>query len=122
MQAIPLLVAFVASMTFAQATHSNTPIVQTTNGPIIGLIDPATSVQIFKNIPYGADTAPTRWKAPIPPPLWTEPKLCTEYGNIAPQPWGQDISGMIQSEDCLNLNVWTPALDNGKKRPVLVYF
>lgn len=122
MQVLAFVLAFVAPLIFAQETNSNTPIVQTSSGPVIGLIDPATSVHIFKNIPYGADTAPTRWKAPVSPSPWTEPKLCTEYGNIAPQPWGQDIAGMVQSEDCLNLNVWTPALDHGKRRPVLVYF
>lgn len=122
MQAIALLVVLVASLTSGQETDSNTTaIIQTTNGPIIGLIDASTSTQVFKNIPFGANTASTRFKAPIPPPRWTEPRICTEYGNVAPQPWGMNVAGRIQSENCLNLNLWTPALD-GKKRPVLVYF
>jgi para-nitrobenzyl esterase len=98
-----------------------TDIVQTTNGPVYGFIDQDTSIQVFKNIPYGGDTSKTRFKAPVEPSNWTELRNCTAFGPVAPQPWGREIPGAIESEDCLNLNVWSPALDK-KKRPVLVWF
>ena len=41
------------------------------------------------------------------------------FGPIAPQPTGQ---GWVLGEDCLHLNVWTPALADGVRRPVLVWF
>jgi para-nitrobenzyl esterase len=119
---LPLNIALFFSSTATRVLANNiTATIRTTNGPVTGYIDPATSVQIFKNVPYGADTATTRFGAPKPPPAWTEPKPCIEYGNIAPQPGKQTVASRVQSEDMLNLNLWTPALD-GKKRSVLVYF
>ncbi|KAF2673008.1 carboxylesterase type B [Microthyrium microscopicum] len=102
------------------ALTATDPAVTTTHGPIVGFQD--SGIQVFKNIPYGADTSTTRFKAPKPPNPWTEPKHCTKYGPIAPQPGSdKESSGHKGSEDCLNLNVWTPASDNNT-RPVLVYF
>ncbi|KAF1815667.1 alpha/beta-hydrolase [Eremomyces bilateralis CBS 781.70] len=70
-------------------------LVSTTNGPVLGFRD--HGIHTFKNIPYGADTANTRFQAPRRPAPWTEPKVCTEYGFIAPQPTGNDINGTVQN-------------------------
>jgi para-nitrobenzyl esterase len=94
--------------------------VQTTNGPITGFLD--GNVKVYKNVPYGADTATIRFQPPKTPTPWTAPLNCSAYGNVAPQPWNQKIAGRVQSEDCLNLNVWTPGLDASAKRSVLVWF
>jgi para-nitrobenzyl esterase len=111
-----------AALTQATMAIVATDIVQTTNGPVIGFASGGnSSVQVFKNIPYGADTSKTRFTPPSPPIKWTQPKNCTAFGPAAPQPAGREIPGLTQSEDCLNLNIWTPALDN-KTRPVLVWF
>ena len=110
------------TLTFAYPYASNsTAVVRTTNGPVIGYVDSTWHTQSFRNIPYGLDTALTRFLPPKPPNPWNTIRQCLSYGQIAPQPQGSTISGTIQSEDCLNLNVWSPALDTAK-RPTLVYF
>ena len=75
-------------------------------------------VHVFKGIRYGADTASQRFQPPRMPQPWRGVADATGYGASAPQR-GNDGPG---SEDCLFLNVWTPGLRDGRKRPVLVYF
>jgi para-nitrobenzyl esterase len=80
----------------------------------------------FAGISYAA--APTghrRWRPPIMPEPWTGIRECRQFGPIAPQAPGiveLTLAGepTEQSEDCLNLNVWTPGLDLGR-RPVMVW-
>ncbi|MBP6215838.1 MAG: carboxylesterase/lipase family protein [Luteimonas sp.] len=74
-------------------------------------------VHVFRGIPYGADTAHRRFLPALREPAWRGVRDCIAYGASAPQ-LGRDGPG---SEDCLFLNVWTPALRDGVKRPVLVY-
>ena len=70
---------------------------------------------------YGADTAPRRFRPALPPEPWTGVADALAYGPASPQL----KTAEAVSEDCLFLNVWTPApLDkkgDGKKRPVIVY-
>lgn len=85
----------------------------------------------FRNIPYGADTKNTRFQPPAPPRKWQGVKDAAEYGNICPQQVAEkglffpdERRKMKLSEDCLNLNVWTPSIGNSggtHKRPVMVY-
>ncbi|MFT3870804.1 MAG: carboxylesterase/lipase family protein [Nibricoccus sp.] len=109
----------------ADIVPRNEPLATTSSGPISGYID--QGINAFKGIPYGGDTALRRFKAPVPPDPWAEVRRCVEFGPMAVQPNGYhadraDRPAYQQSEDCLRLNVWTPALRDGKKRPVLVYF
>src|SRR5580698_2967706 len=59
------------------------PIAKTTAGRISGAIE--NDAYVFRGIPYGADTATTRFKAPKPPAPWTGVKECTEFTTRAPQ-------------------------------------
>ena len=81
-------------------------------------------IHAFKGIRYGADTSVRRFLAPIVPVPWTDVRDATTFGPIAPQPTGN--REWILGEDCLHLNVWTPALaagaSNAGRRPVLVWF
>jgi para-nitrobenzyl esterase len=105
--------------------------VETTAGKVRG--ERGDGVQIFRGIPYGADTSGrNRFMPPQKSQPWSGVRDAVEYGHIAPQSppagridyvraihWYDQPGG--QGEDCLVLNVWTPDADN-KKRPVLVCF
>jgi len=112
------------------AWADSAPLATTTAGKVSGLV--ADGVNVFKGIPYGGDTAKTRYKAPVPPAPWRDVKECTRFTTVAPQlvatraagtvaPRGPRDQG-VQSEDCLHLNLWTAGLRDHRKRPVLVYF
>jgi para-nitrobenzyl esterase len=95
------------------------PIVVTTYGRIRGA--EVDGIRVFKGVRYGADTAPRRFMPALPPKPWTGVIDALAYGPASPQSKIAENT----SEDCLFLNVWTPAaLDrkgDGKKRPVMVY-
>jgi para-nitrobenzyl esterase len=55
---------------------------------------------------------------PVPPEPWPEVLDALRYGSASPQ---QSRSSERTSEDCLFLNVWTPGLRDGRKRPVMFY-
>lgn len=90
-------------------------------------------IHYFLGIPYGADTSgANRFMPPQKPKPWAEAFPALWWGNTAPQNmekryadphyafrdhWNYDDV----SEDCLRLNVFTPALADGKRRPVLVW-
>ncbi|MDD5149057.1 MAG: carboxylesterase family protein [Flavobacterium sp.] len=100
--------------------------VTTTNGIIEGEFDVKTTIQSFKGIPFAQPpVGDLRWKAPQPVSNWTGVKQTKKFGPRAIQPaifgdMGFRSDGM--SEDCLYLNVWSPAKSTNEKLPVLVYF
>ncbi|MFZ0666873.1 MAG: carboxylesterase family protein [Acidimicrobiales bacterium] len=83
-------------------------------------------IWVFKGIPYAGDpSGPRRWRRPEPTTAWAGVRDAIDFGPIAPQPPpvpGMSIPGdpSDASEGCLNLNVWTPGIDDGA-RPVLVW-
>ncbi|MBV8462950.1 MAG: carboxylesterase family protein, partial [Acidimicrobiales bacterium] len=99
-------------------------VVEIGSGRVQGL--PRHGTWRFAGIPYAAPpTGPRRWRAPQAAPPWAGVRECLDFGPIAPQSPGMvelTLAGepTHQSEDCLNLNVWTPALDDGR-RPVMVW-
>jgi para-nitrobenzyl esterase len=82
------------------------------------------TVASFKGVPFAAPpTGPLRWRPPAPKTPWNGVREATAYGPACMQ-MGQARSGgtQTQSEDCLYLNVWTPAdFKPGQKRPVMVW-
>ncbi|MDD9968108.1 MAG: carboxylesterase family protein [Myxococcales bacterium] len=99
--------------------------VETATGRVRGEV--YRGISIFRGIPYGASTAgENRFLPPRPPKAWTGTRPCVDYGDTAPQAPGLLAQGGFadrrpeMGEDCLRLNVWTPAADGGK-RPVLVW-
>jgi para-nitrobenzyl esterase len=91
------------------------PIAKTTRGSVRGHL--ASGVYSFKGMRYGADTGPTRFMPPQPPEPWRKTVDAFGFGPASPQISASEKS----SEDCLFLNVWTPGLHDGAKRPVMVY-
>ncbi len=89
---------------------------RTSHGPVRGFTD--GPIKVFKGVRYGADTGPRRFERPVPPRKWSDPADATAYAAAAPQRGGSEPV----SEDCLFLNVWTPGLNDGAMRPVMVYF
>src|SRR5579859_6107426 len=102
----------------SEAMAASEPIAKTTNGPVRGKREGETFV--FKGIRYGADTRQHRFQPPVKPARWTKPADAFAYGPASPQS-GRGEQGEQMSEDCLFLNVWTPALRDGGKRAVMVY-
>ncbi len=102
------------------------PVVSTTNGPVRGRTEEGCSA--FLAVPFAAPpTGDLRWAPPVPPSPWTEPRDASRRGPAAWQPVGGPLDGLVpgmgsadQGEDCLHLNVWTPAPD-GAGRPVMVW-
>lgn len=100
----------------AYAASPRSTIANTRAGRLAGVLE--GGVHVFKGVPYGADTRPHRFRPAPQPPAWKRVRDALEYGPSCPQPNAREPT----SEDCLYLNVWTPALRDGGKRPVLVYF
>ena len=73
----------------------------------------ANGVRVYKGIPYGAPPIGLlRWRPPEPVAAWTGMRPTHEFGAHSVQGvvWDDiDLSGAATSEDCLYLNVWTPA-------------
>lgn len=105
---------------------SSVAVAQTANGKVAGYIQ--DGVTIFKGIPYAKAN---RFEAPVQADSWEGIRSCRQYGPVSPQGarsgWVNDEIAFafnwndgVQGEDCLRLNVWTPALDS-RKRPVMVW-
>ncbi len=99
-------------------------IVQTTGGAVRGAS--RNGVVCFKGIPYaGSPTGENRFKAPPPLKPWSGVRDALVYGPASIQPLDPNRPTSIPmfptSEDCLVLNVWTPAFWEGQKRPVMFY-
>ncbi len=107
------------------------PVVETRAGRVRGTV--IDGVAAFKSVPYGASTTGSaRFRPPSPPAGWPGIRDATAYAGHAPQmglrpasrPELADLYGVGDSsppsEDCLTVNVWTPAAD-GAKRPVMVW-
>jgi para-nitrobenzyl esterase len=112
---------------------SDAPVAETTSGKIRGrAID---GVNAFKGVPYGASTGGrNRFMPPRKPEPWAGMRDALDWAGHAPQfpsslkqrpelsalPGPRDT--VPESEDCLTLNLWTRALNDGAKRPVMVWY
>jgi len=99
---------------------------ETKNGTIAGYYDTKTNIKKYLGIPFAKPPVnELRWKAPQPMDNWTGVKETKNFGPRAVQApifGDMDFKSDGVSEDCLYLNVWTPAYRNDKNLPVLVYF
>ena len=113
---------------FAQlATGENVAVTSTESGKVRGYIHNA--IYTYKGIPYAEAK---RFEAPHKPKPWTGVRSSMTYGPVAPlqtpttsvqdepefffhHDWG------YTSEDCLRINIWSPGINDGKKRPVMFW-
>ncbi len=100
--------------------HADTSLVQTATGMVRGVVE--SDHRMFGGIPYAAPpVGPLRFRPPAPAPAWTGIRDATEPGPRCIQDPGADPEfGKQSGEDCLSLNVWTPAM-TGSPRPVMVW-
>ena len=110
---------------------SKDAIATTSAGKVAGYV--RNGIYTFKGIPYGDTTeGVNRFMPPVKPKPWTGVRSSRQFGHVSPQGaragWANDEEAFlfswddgIQGEDCLRVNVWTPGLADGKKRPVMVW-
>jgi para-nitrobenzyl esterase len=129
MPARPAHLLAVVSLSFslaATALHADPIQVKTAEGKVEGRLSADTKVRAFKGIPYAAPPVGNlRWQAPQPPPKHDGTLMAKEYGHRCVQT--NPFSDMVfqdagPSEDCLTLNLWTPAdAKPGAKLPVMFW-
>ena len=113
------------------SAYGDANIIDTTYGRVRG--SERDGIHIFRGIPYGADTGgKARFLPAAKPPAWTGVRSSLWYGPVCPQQvragWAQDEAAFITqwddgypTEDCLRVNVWTPGINDNRKRAVLVW-
>jgi para-nitrobenzyl esterase len=108
---------------FAQLNDA-IPKVKTENGILEGIN--SSGVKVFKGIPFAAPpVGELRWKEPQPVKSWEGVRKADSFGSVAMQTnvfGDMNFGSAGMNEDCLYLNIWTPAVTGNEKLPVLVYF
>ncbi|MBD2753570.1 carboxylesterase/lipase family protein [Spirosoma validum] len=123
---VSVLLAAQLPLAIAQSNlQSTSPQAKTANGVVEGVTE-QSGIRAFKGVPFAQPpVGELRWREPQPAKNWTGVRKATKFGPRAMQravfgDMGFRSDGM--SEDCLYLNVWTPAKSANEKLPVLVYF
>ena len=111
--------------------RSDTAIAEIDSGKIAGYL--RQGIFAFKGIPYAQSTAGiNRFCPPRKLIPWTGVRSCRQYGFVAPQDKGTgrendeeafmfQWNDSVEGEDCLRINLWTPAIRDNGKRPVMVW-
>jgi para-nitrobenzyl esterase len=119
-----VMVLTAAALFVASSARGEIGEVAVTGGRISGVT--AKGITSFKGIPFAAPpVGELRWKAPQPLKPWTGVRDGSKWGPVCmqdpmfPQIFGAPMTEL--SEDCLYLNVWTPAKTDGDRLPVMVW-
>src|SRR5687767_13678302 len=126
-----LIAASSTGLSYAFAQDGAPVIAETAYGRIRGT--DVGGIKVFKGVPYGASTAgKNRFMPPSHPAKWAGVRDALVYGPSAPQTErgatraasaiAVAAAGLpAEGEDCLVLNIWTPAVGEGRKRPVMFW-
>jgi para-nitrobenzyl esterase len=110
-----ILAALCVQAAQAQISHA-----RVTGGEVSGGTE--NGVAVFKGIPFAAPpVGPLRWKAPAPVHAWSGVKKADAFADACMQPPHSQGNTAPVSEDCLYLNVWTPAASAREHLPVIVW-
>ena len=113
------------------AAGSGKAVVETTAGKVSGYV--RNGISTYKGIPYAAPVGgAARFQPPQKAKPWVGVRSSMQYGQVSPQVartgWANDEEAWLFSwddgipgEDCLRVNVWTPGINDNKKRPVMVW-
>ena len=123
---LALILGMLVTMTLHTAHSQTAALLQDPialkSGKIRGVTQPG--MHIYRGIPFAAPPVGNlRWKPPQPMAPWEGVRDCTVFGPACPQPKQAllPINADGQSEDCLYLNVWTPAKAAADRLPVMVW-
>jgi para-nitrobenzyl esterase len=121
---------FLRAQTPVPVTVALTGDVKVAQGQLTGVPGRNPAITVFKGVPFAAPpVGALRWREPRPAPAWQGVRAASDFSpsciqNIvdARNPWTYEFMahGAV-SEDCLYLNVWTPARVTVERRPVFVY-
>ncbi len=115
-----VLIAIILIMAFAQLALSEIKTAKVTGGEVQGIV--TDGISVFKGIPFAAPpVGDLRWKGPAPLQPWTGIRKVEAFGPACMQAANSQGNTAPVSEDCLYLNVWTPAKKAGEKNPVIVW-
>ena len=119
-------------------TKRKTPLrqIRTENGLIEGIIGSDPRITVFRGVPYAAPpVGDLRWRSPQPLKGWNGVRKCDHFAPMAYQAViGEDPEAFYNkeyhptapeyaiSEDCLYFNMYSPAVDEGEKLPIYVWF
>jgi carboxylesterase type B len=117
-----IALAFIAPRVGAQTNGGLT--VHTAEGDVVGtLVSP--TVRQFLGIPYAVGN---RWEPPTNAPARSIPFNASSFGDSCPQSIPASIAMLVpsatnisQSEDCLNLNIWTPTKERKQQTAVMIW-
>lgn len=114
------------------AMMAQSPVLKVEGGLISGVDSEVSGVMVYKGIPYAAPpVGDLRWKHPQPVKAWEGIRKCDKFGAASLQ--GDQEKGTFywkefyqsgnpeRSEDCLYLNVWTPAAGTNGNLPVIFW-